>query len=252
MAEKVLTVKEKLEQLFALQKIDSKIDEIQVLKGELPIEVEDLEDEIKGLETRITKLEESVNNISTEISNHKANIKNSEALIERYNKQLDDVKNNREFDALTKEIELQKLDIQLSEKKIGEIESSKVAKDDTLAEAQEKFQTKQSELDNKKVALDKIIAKTDKEEASLNKKSVTARKSIEERLLKSYDRIRKRFRNGLSVVTIERDACGGCYNRLPPQMQIEIGMRKNIMACEHCGRVLIDEILAGKKEAEPA
>ncbi len=252
MADKVLTVQEKLEQLFALQKIDSKIDEIQVLKGELPIEVEDLEDEITGLEKRIAKLEETVGNIATEISNHKANIKNSEALIERYNKQLDDVKNNREFDALTKEIELQKLDIQLSEKKIGEVNSAKVAKDEVLTEAQEKLATKQGELETKKVELDKIIAKTDKEEASLNKKSTSARKAIEERLLNSYDRIRARYRNGLSVVTIERDACGGCYNRLPPQMQIEIGMRKNIMACEHCGRVLIDEILAGKKEAEPA
>jgi predicted nucleic acid-binding Zn-ribbon protein len=241
-------VSERLRQLYTLQTNDSKIDEIQILKGELPIEVSDLEDEIVGLQTRINKLTEKVTEIDDEISSHNSNIKESQILMERYEKQLDEVKNNREFEALTKEIEMQKLEIQLSEKKIGTVQGLKQTKVLTLQEAQERFNLKQENLDSKKVELEKIIEKTDTEEKKLRKASEKVRKDIEARLLRSYDRIRARYRNGLAVVDVQRDSCGGCFNRIPPQVQIEIGTYKNIMACEHCGRVLVDEIIAGEKK----
>lgn len=246
----VSTVEQKLRDLFDLQTVDSNLDKIQILKGELPMEVEDLEDDIKGLETRIAKLNKKIDEIEGEISNHKNNIATSETLIERYKKQLDEVKNNREFEALTKEIELQELEIQLSNKKIGELQGAKEAKTDIKATSDERLAGKHSDLENKKVELEKIIAKTEKEEKTLHNKSAKARKSIEERLLKSYDKIRKNYRNGLAVVTVERNACGGCYNRIPPQIQIEIGMRKNIVACEHCGRILVDNEIAGIEPPE--
>ncbi len=246
----VSTVEQKLRDLFDLQTVDSNLDKIQILKGELPMEVEDLEDDIKGLETRIAKLNKKIDEIEGEISNHKNNIATSETLIERYKKQLDEVKNNREFEALTKEIELQELEIQLSNKKIGELQGAKEAKTDIKATSDERLAGKHTDLENKKVELEKIIAKTEKEEKTLHNKSAKARKSIEERLLKSYDKIRKNYRNGLAVVTVERNACGGCYNRIPPQIQIEIGMRKNIVACEHCGRILVDNEIAGIEPPE--
>lgn len=241
MATQELSVKEKLEGLYALQQIDSKLAEIEILKGELPIEVSDLEDEIIGLETRINKLKESIEAIDTEVNNHKANMAESESLIERYNSQLDNVKNNREYDALTKEIELQKLEIQLSEKKINDTKSGKIVKEDALEKAQERLEGKRKDLDTKKVELEKIISKTEKEEAKLKKASEKARKSIDERLLKSYTKISGSYRNGLGVVTVNRGSCGGCFNRIPPQQIIEIGVMKNIIACEHCGRVIVDE-----------
>ncbi len=244
MAKSVAGIAEKLRQIYQLQLIDSKIDEIQVLKGELPIEVSDLEDEIVGLETRVSKLNEKISGVETEISSHNANIKESNMLIERYEKQLDEVKNNREFEALTKEIEMQKLEIQLSEKKIKDAAVIKETKDVTLAEANDRLKAKQDNLETKKVELEKIIKKTESEEKKLHKKSTAARKDIEDRFLNSYDRIRGRYRNGLAVVTVKRDSCGGCFNRIPPQLQIEIGLYKNIMACEHCGRVLVDDVIA--------
>lgn len=241
MATQELSVKEKLTQLYGLQKIDSKLAEIEILKGELPIEVSDLEDEIIGLQTRINKLQESIDDIENEVNNHKANIAESGTLIERYNGQLDNVKNNREYDALTKEIELQNLEIQLSEKKINDTRGGKVVKEEALEKAKARLEGKQSELDNKKVELEKIIAKTEKEEAKLKKQSDKAKKAIDERLLKSYNKISSSYRNGLAVVTVNRGSCGGCFNRIPPQQIIEIGVSKNIMACEHCGRVIVDE-----------
>lgn len=244
MAKSVQSVADKLKQLYKLQTIDSKIDEIQVLKGELPIEVSDLEDEIAGLEKRIGRLNDQVSDIDTEISNHNANIKESEALIARYQKQLDDVKNNREFEALTKEIELQNLEIQLSEKKIGDANKAKEVKATSLEEAKERNEVKNKNLEAKKVELQKILEKTEKEEAKLQKESEKAKDGIEDRLIKAYTRVRDRYRNGLAVVTVERDACGGCFNRIPPQLQIEIGHYKNVIACEHCGRVLVDDAIA--------
>ena len=248
MAKTTKGVAEKLRQLYQLQLIDSKIDEIQILKGELPIEVSDLEDEIEGLSTRISKLEDKIGNIDNEISSHNANIKESNMLIERYEKQLDDVKNNREYEALTKEIEMQNLEIQLSEKKIKDASLAKETREETLKEAKDRLDGKQENLKIKKVELEKIIEKTEAEEKGLRNKSDKARKDIEEKFIKSYDRIRARYRNGLAVVTVKRDACGGCFNRIPPQVQIEIGLYKNVMACEHCGRVLVDNVIAEELE----
>lgn len=247
---KDLTVTEKLEQLFELQKIDSQLDQIQIMKGELPMEVRDLEDELAGLNTRIQKLAEGKADTEHEIARHRANIKESEMLIERYQQQLDVVKNNREYEALSKEIEMQKLEIQLSEKRIREATENLEAKDETLSAAQGRLDVKQKDLDNKKVELEKIIEKTEAEETKLQKAAEKQRKGIEERLLRSYDRIRSRYRNGLAVVTIERDACGGCYNKIPPQLQLEIRLRKNIAACEHCGRVIVDTEIAGVHEQQ--
>jgi predicted nucleic acid-binding Zn-ribbon protein len=241
---KELSIKDRLRTLYNLQQIDSKLDQISILKGELPMEVSDLEDEIIGLKTKVSKLEVSVEEIEQEVVLHNANIKESENLIEKYEKQLDNVKNNREFDALTKEIELQKLEIQLSQKKIREANTGKDLKKDSLKIVADKLAQRTKDVENKKVELSKIIEKTEKEEVKLQKESEKARKDIEERLLLSYDRIRKTYRNGLAVVTVQRGSCGGCYNRIPPQMIIEIGMMKKIIACEHCGRVLIDDITA--------
>ncbi len=235
------SIADKLRGLHALQQIDSKLDEIAILKGELPMEVSDLEDEISGLNTRLKKLEGSIAEIDLEIARHNNNIKEAEALIARYEKQLDNVKNNREFDALTKEIELQKLEIQLSQKKIREATVNKEGKVETQGGIADKLEHRLKDVDAKKVELQKIIEKTEKEEAKLAKDSEKARKGIEDRLLVSYDKIRKTYRNGLAVVTVARGACGGCFNRIPPQMQIEIGVMKKIIACEHCGRVLVDE-----------
>ncbi len=236
-----LSVAEKLKQLYDLQLIDSEIDEISVLKGELPMEVRDLEDEIVGLETRVNRLDNNVADIESEIARHSNNIKEAEALIERYEKQMDNVKNNREYDALQKELELQRLEIQLSEKKSRESLVIKTNKQETLNAAKERLDGKKADLEVKKVELEKIIEKTESDEQKLIKKSEKARKKIEDRLLKAYDRVRTNYRNGLAVVSVARDSCGGCFNKIPPQVQLEIGMRKKILACEHCGRVLVDD-----------
>ncbi len=238
---KELTVAEKLKSLYELQQIDSEIDEISILKGELPIEVSDLEDEIAGLNTRAQKLFNTIKDIEGDISRHKGNIKDSENNIQRYEKQLDNVKNNREYDALMKELELQKLEIQLSEKKIKEAKGAIVLKDESLKATEGKMTLKEKDLDVKKQELLQIIEKTEKEEDKLRKKAEKARKKIEDRLLKAYDKIRTSYRNGLAVVTVERDACGGCFNKIPPQLQLDIGLRKKIIACEHCGRILVDK-----------
>lgn len=247
MATKELSAREKLEFLYGLQTIDSKLDEIEVLKGELPMEVSDLEDEVAGLDTRISKLEEGISEIDMEVSNHHANIAEAETLIERYNSQLDKVKNNREYDALTKEIELQKLEIQLSNKKIKDTAGGKELKQEQLDAAKAKKETRVSDLERKKEELEKIITKTEKEEAKLQKEAAKARKNIEDRLLKSYDKIRSTYRNGLAVVPVRRNSCGGCFNKIPPQQIIEIGVMKNIIACEHCGRVLVGDDLVGEE-----
>lgn len=238
------SIEEKLRDLYSLQQIDSQVDEIQILKGELPMEVSDLEDEMIGLETRVNRLESQLQDLRQDIVRHQNNIKEAEALIIRYEQQMDNVKNNREFDALTKEIELQRLEIQLSQKKINQASKDILAKDETLVAAKERMHSKAAELEAKKVELQQIIEKTEKEETELSKKSDKARKLIEDRLLRAYDKTRKSYRNGLAVVTISRNACGGCFNTIPPQQQLEIAQRKKIIACEHCGRVLVDELIA--------
>ena len=242
---KELTVAEKLQDLYKLQTIDSKVDEIGILKGALPMEVGDLEDEIAGLDKRISRNEGSIGEFENEISRHNGNIKDSEALITKYEKQLESVKNNREYDALNKEIELQRLEILLSQKKIKEIAVKLEAKQETVDASKLRLEGKNKDLEVKKVELEKIIAKTEKEEAKLKKEAEKIRKKIEARLLKSYDKIRGRYKNGLAVAVVAREACGGCFNRIPPQVIIEIGNSKKIIACEHCGRVLVGPELVG-------
>ena len=246
-----LTVEEKLKGLYELQLIDSQIDELEILKGELPMEVRDLEDEIIGLETRFRRIKENVEDMEGEISRYQANIAEANALIERYTKQSDNVKNNREYEALTKELEMQRLDIQLFEKKIKETNVGLSAKQETLKSTEDRLNAKKADLTAKKVELEAIQEKTAKEEEKLRKKSEKANKKIEERLLKAYNKIRSSYRNGLAVVTVERSSCGGCFNQVPPQLQLEITMRKKIIACEHCGRILVDDTILEARE-EPA
>ena len=234
------SVAEKLKLMYELQLVDSELDQIQILKGELPIEVSDLEDEIEGLQTRSAKVGSQLKESDAEIAKHNNNIKESEANIARYTKQLDNVKNNREYEALTKEIESQNLEIQLSQKRIREFQVVSQQKQETLTATDLRLGLKQKDLENKKVELAQIIEKTEKEEEKLNKRIEKARKKIEERLLRAYDKTRKSYRNGLAIVTIERAACGGCFNKTPAQVNLEVGLRKKIIACEHCGRILVD------------
>lgn len=243
------STEDKLRQLYALQRIDSEVDKIEILKGELPMEVSDLEDEITGLETRLKNLQDTVKDIEKEGQKFTARIAECESLIKKYTKQLDDVKNNREYDALSKELEMQKLEIQLAEKKARENGDKVAAKTTVIKEVKDKLKIKKANLDQKKEELEQIIAKTEKEEKALRKAAQVAETKIEERLLKAYHRIRGSYRNGLALVAIERDACGGCFNEIPPQIQLEVAQRKKIIACEHCGRILVDEALASSTES---
>ena len=242
---KDFSVEDKLKNLLQLQKIDSKLDEIQVLKGELPMEVSDLEDEITGLNARQTRIEEEINGISEFIEGKKSMVKDSEALIAKYEKQSENVKNNREFEAINKEIEDQQLEIKLCEKHIRDANEELTEKIKGLDLAKKAVASKEGVLNHKKSELEKIIADTEKEETALNKNSADARGHIDERLLYSYDRIRNSYRNGLAVVAVDRDACGGCFNSIPPQRQSEIRLHKKIIVCENCGRILVDANLDG-------
>ena len=243
-----ISITQKLKQLYELQLIDSEVDSIQIVKGELPMVVSDLEDEIGGLSTRVHKLEGNIAEMDKDHNSHKINIKQSEDNIKKYEKQLDSVKNNREFDALNKEINLQRLEIQLSEKKMKEAAEQIKNKKVTLDTLKEKLAQKHKDVEEKRSELAKIIEKTKKDEKALANKSDKARKNIEVRLLHAYDNIRKRYRNGLAVVMVKRNACGGCFNQIPPQMQLEIALRKKIIACEHCGRVLVDDLIQNAEE----
>lgn len=243
MAKKEKTVEEKLKELYELQLINSEMDQIEVLKGELPVEVSDLEDDIAGLETRIGKVKEQAAHIENGISRYNVSIKESQANVLKYQKQLDEVKNNREYESLTTQIENQNLDVQLFEKKVREAKAQQTLKNEALAEVEAQLATKVKMLEAKKVELEKIIEKTEKEEEKLGKKAAKAREKIEERLLTAYDKIRGAYRNRLAVVTVNRDACGGCYNSIPPQIKLEISLNNKIIACEHCGRVLVDEFI---------
>jgi predicted nucleic acid-binding Zn-ribbon protein len=247
---KDFSVEEKLVTLLRLQKIDSKLDEIQILKGELPMEVSDLEDEIQGLTARQTRIEEEINGITEFIEGKKNTIKESEALIAKYEKQSENVKNNREFEAINKEIEMQQLEIKLAEKHIRDANEELAEKIKNLDVAKKQVGVKEGVLNHKKGELQKIITDTEKEETHFNKQSGDARSHIDERLLYSYDRIRKSYRNGLAVVPVERDACGGCFNSIPPQRQSEIRLHKKIIVCENCGRILVDADLNDSVEAK--
>ena len=234
------SVEEKLSALVRLQKIDSKLDEIQILKGELPIEVSDLEDEIQGLHARQMRIEEEINGVTDFIDKKKEAIKDSEALIKKYEKQSENVKNNREFEAINKEMEMQQLEVKLAEKHMKDANEEIGEKAKTLDAAKKQIASKEGVLNNKKSELEKIIADTEKEETTFKKRSDEARGALDERLLFSYDRIRTNYRNGLGVVPVMRDSCGGCFNAIPPQKQSEIKQHKKLIVCENCGRILVD------------
>jgi len=240
---KEFSVEEKLASLVSLQKIESKLDEYKVLKGELPMEVSDLEDEIHGLHARQTRIEEEINGIQEFINQKKEIIKESDGLIKKYEKQTENVKNSREFEAINKEIEMQQLEVKLAEKHMKDANEEIAEKIQSLERAKKTIAAKDSVLKNKKDELEKIISATEKEEKHFAKLSSDAREKVEPRLLHSYDRIRGNYRNGLAVVPVVRDACGGCFNAIPPQRQSEIKQRKKIIVCENCGRILVDNDL---------
>lgn len=242
---KEYSVEEKLRSLIALQKIESKIDEIHIIKGELPMEVKDLEDEIQGLNSRLHRIEEEVNGINEFIESKKNVKKEAEALLKKYEKQSENVKNNREFEAINKEIEMQQLEMKLMDKHVKDAMEEIAEKSKALDLAKKAISAKESVLETKKSELDKVIASTDKEEKQYAVMIDDARAAVEDRLLHSYTRIRKNFRNGLAVVPVERDACGGCFNAVPPQKQSEIRQRKKIIICENCGRIMVDTELHG-------
>ncbi|MDC3209140.1 C4-type zinc ribbon domain-containing protein [Chitinophagales bacterium] len=246
MAKKELTVAEKMLALNNLQKIDTKIDKIQTLKGELPMEVEDLEDTLVGLNTRIVKIEEEIKEVEEELNGREISIKKSNELISKYEKQMDNVKNSREFDALTKEVGMQKLEIQLAEKKIRQAKENLESKKAYFDESKSKVEGIEDQLKEKQEELERITKETDAEEKSLVTKSEKARGKVDEGLLKAYVRIRKAYKDGLAVVSVERDSCGGCHAIIPPQVQIDIADQKKLIICEHCGRILVPDYDAVK------
>ncbi|MCB0485899.1 MAG: hypothetical protein R2821_06625 [Flavobacteriaceae bacterium] len=244
MTKKELTVEEKLRALYDLQLIDSRIDEIKSTRGELPLEVQDLEDEIAGLNTRITNLSNDIESLEVSIKNRKNTIEDAKTAIKKYSTQQKNVRNNREFDSLTKEVEFQELEIQLAEKHIKEFSAKIEQKNEVINAAKEKLAEKESHLKHKKDELDSIIAETEKEEKMLKEKLEEFSKSIDERLLGAYKRIRSKVNNGLAVVPIERGASGGSFFTIPPQKIMEIATRKKITTDEHSGRILVDAQLA--------
>ena len=235
-----LTVEEKLKALFELQMVDSKIDDIKRLRGELPLEVQDLEDEIEGLQTRIQNFEDDVVKLEESITNKKNEIKDAQVLIKKYTEQQNNVRNNREFDSLSKEIEFQTLEIELCEKRIKEYTVKIEEKKAVTEESKGVFEDRTGDLETKKSELESITSETQKEEEDLEKKSLTIHEVIEDRLLNAYKKIRENARNGLAVVSVQRDACGGCFNKIPPQRQLDVRLRKKIIVCEYCGRIFVD------------
>ncbi len=239
-----ISIEKKLISLYKLQQIDSKVDKIKIIRGELPLEVQDLEDQCIGLETRSTKFIEEIQDLEKQILEKQILIKESKVLIKKYEEQQNNVRNNREYEALSKEIEFKNLEIQLFEKRIKEYSTELSTKKSDIEKINSDLNESRNELDIKKSELNDIIAETEKEEQELREKSLEQQQFIEDRLLAAYKRIRKGARNGLAVVKIERDACGGCFNKIPPQRILDIKMHKKIIVCEYCGRVLIDEEFA--------
>ena len=242
-----MPVEERLKTLYQLQTTLSGIDEKRALRGELPLEVQDLEDEIEGLTTRIEKIQNEINEYEQAVTMKKGEIETAKASVERYKAQLDEVKNNREYDTLSKEIEYQSLEIELCNKKIKEANFKIEEKKQELAQNQEVVDDRRQALDLKKSELDEIMEETRSEEEKLKAKVKDLEAKIEPRLLTSFKRIRKNARNGLGIVYVQRDACGGCFNKIPPQRQLDIKMHKKVIVCEYCGRILIDPELAGVK-----
>jgi len=242
-----MPVEERLKTLFQLQTTLSGIDEKRALRGELPLEVQDLEDEIEGLTTRIEKINADIAEFEQAVTMKKGEIENAKVSVERYKEQLNDVKNNREYDTLSKEIEYQTLEIELCNKKIKEANARIEEKKAELAQNEEVIEDRRQALDQKKGELDEIMEETRAEEEKLKAKVKELEAKIEPRLLTSFKRIRKNARNGLGIVYVQRDACGGCFNKIPPQRQLDIKMHKKVIVCEYCGRILIDPELAGVK-----
>ncbi len=243
---KEFSVEEKLVAVLTLQKIDSKIDEIKTLQGELPMEVKDLEDEIEGLQTRINNIDAEIESINSFVKQKTDAKKEAQELIKKYEKQQDNVKNSREFEAINKELEMQELEVKLNDKHIKDAGYEMRDRNNAKEMTQEKIADVEDRLKEKKAELEKIISETDKEEKTLIEKSAAAKEKVDPRLLTAYDRIRSSYHNGLAVVPVMRDSCGGCFNVIPPQRQSEIRQHKKIIVCEHCGRVLVDVELHDK------
>ncbi|MDR2682794.1 MAG: C4-type zinc ribbon domain-containing protein [Dysgonamonadaceae bacterium] len=243
--EKELTVEEKLTALYKLQTMMSEVDKIKTLRGELPLEVQDLEDEVAGLDTRIQNFQAELKEIDVAIVQQKNKITDSNALIQRYKEQLDNVRNNREFDNLTKEVEYQGLEVELAEKRIREFTADSKAIVEEIHKSKDNLKERTLDLRSKKEELNEIVTETKQQEEQLREQAKQLETTIEPRLLAAFKRIRKNARNGLAVVYIQRDACGGCFNKIPPQRQLDIKLRKKIIVCEHCGRIMVDPQLAG-------
>lgn len=244
---KDLTVEEKLKALFQLQTTLSQIDEKRALRGELPLEVEDLENEVEGLSVRLDKITQEIEDLRNAVKQRSADVEEAKASVERYTKQLDEVKNNREYDTLTKEIEFQTLEIELCAKKIREAEQRISDRERDKERVEDLINDRERDLEDKRGELDEIMQETREEEDILKAKAKDLELKIETRLLQSFKRIRKNARNGLGIVYVQRDACGGCFNKIPPQRQLDVKIHKKIIVCEHCGRILIDPELAGVK-----
>ena len=251
MAKKVeFSVEDRLRALYDLQLIHSRIDKIRSVRGELPLEVEDLEDEVAGLEVRISKLEEDSKQFTDDIKSKEIATEHAKTMIKKYNEQQKNVRNNRAFESLSKEIEFQELEIELCAKQTKELQAQIELKKQTIEENNEKLNERKEHLKHKKNELGDILKETEKEEGDLLKKSSEYESKIDESLLISYKKIRSSVRNGLAVVPVLRDACGGCFNSVPPQRQMDIASRKKVIVCEHCGRVLVDKAMAGLSEED--
>ncbi|MBQ9175518.1 MAG: hypothetical protein IJ139_01465 [Bacteroidaceae bacterium] len=247
-----LPVEDKLKLLYQLQTVLSEIDRIRTLRGELPLEVEDLEDEVEGLKTRIERTQESISALRASVNELKNNISIAQGKIETYKQQLDNVRNNREYDTLNKEIEFKTLEVELFNKRIREAQIAERAKEEVLESSKHTLEERMQDLEVTKNELDEIVAETKADEEKLREKAKNLELSIEPRLLTSFKRIRKSTRNGLGIVYVQRDSCGGCFAQIPPQRQLDVRMRKKIIVCEYCGRILIDPELAGVKIEKPA
>ncbi len=239
------TVESKLKNLYQLQSLMTEIDQIKTLRGELPLEVKDLEDEIAGLETRIEKINEDIDAAKKEISDRQATTEKNKMDIERFETQMNNVRNNREYENFSKQIEFLRLDNELNQKKISEAKESLESRSEELVSANQVIADRRTDLDIKRTELEEIVSETKAEEEKLKEKAHNVEATIEPRLLSAFKRIRKNSRNGLAVVYVQRDSCGGCFNKVPPQRQLDIRMRKKIIVCEYCGRILVDPELAG-------
>jgi len=238
---KEMTIAQKLRALYELQQVATSIDKIKILRGELPLEVQDLEDEIEGLQTRLTKYQEDIENLEKSIAAKKSEIQNAKDMIKKYEEQQNNVRNNREYDSVSKEIEFQTLEIELCEKRINEFSVQIKEKSEIINESQTVLGERTGDLDTKKTELNDIVSETQKEEEQLENKASDIQDMLDDRLKTAFNKIRANARNGLAVVQVERDACGGCYNKIPPQRQLDIASRKKIIVCEYCGRILVDD-----------